>query len=172
MIRYTYPISKESQTAPEKHKKEYKERSYPLAEPDEIDLPDEIWLEELLPIVPEKQPERYAGQHVQEKSRAELSIEHLLEEGMQQMEEGKKKDSPSPDPMDMGTKVNAQGLHGKQIQYKNSINQNSSEDGAPKGKETSLLMLVLEIICGFSILLAAVSTIIAWHVFNIRTGGW
>ena len=172
MIRYTDPTSKESQIAPERHKNEYKERGYSLVAPDKTDLPDEIWLEELLPVVPEKQPERYVGQHVQEKPKTEISIERLLEEGMQQMEEGKKKDSPPLDPMDIGTKVNEPGLQGKQIQQKNYINPNLSEDGPPKGKETSLLMLVLEIICGFSILLAAVSTIIAWHVFNIRTGGW
>lgn len=172
MANYNGTSQKQVPTTSGMQKTEYRERSYSLAEPDGIDLPDEIWLEELLPVVPEKQPERYVGQHVQVKPTAELSIERLLEEGMQQMEEGKKKDSPPLDPIDMGTKINEPGLQGKQIQQKSSINPNFSENRAPKGKETSLLMLVLEIICGFSILLAAVSTIIAWHVFNIRTGGW
>ena len=154
------------------HKTEYSERSYSPAEPDEIDLSDELWLEELQPIIPEKQPERYVGQHVLEKPKTEISIERLLEEGMQQMEEGKKKDSSPLDPMNMGTRVSEPSPQKRQIQQKNPIKPVLSEDSAPKGEKPSLLMLVLEIICGFSILLAAVSTIIAWHVFNMRTGGW
>ena len=47
-----------------------------------------------------------------------------------------------------------------------------SEDEAPNGKEPSLLILVLEIICRFAILLAIITTIIAWRVYTIRTGGY
>lgn len=47
-----------------------------------------------------------------------------------------------------------------------------SRDAAPKGSETSLLIFILEIICGFAILLAIISTIIAWRVYVIRTGGY
>ena len=46
------------------------------------------------------------------------------------------------------------------------------EDEAPNGKEPSLLILILEIICGFAILFAIITTIIAWRVYTIRTGGY
>lgn len=169
MTRYTRSSSRKRQSALGKRKTEYRERTTSPTEPDEIDLTDEVWVDELLPIVPDKPPERYTGQHTKEEPREEISIEKLLKESMVQAPKPKREVTP-PDPIDMETKEYKPEQPLQQKQQQNSL-QNFPDDPRQKAGNTPLYIIVLEVICGCSEALAFITTAIAWYVQIMRTGG-
>ena len=158
-----------------RRKTEYRERIISPIEPDEIDLPDDLWVDELLPELPEKQtekqPPQHVGKHVKKELREEIPIERLLEESMQQVQEGKKKMAPPPEPTDMRTKVYEPGKQAQTEKQSTSL-KTLSDVPRQKTRNTPLYIIVLEVICGCSAALAFISTAIAWYVQIQRTGGF
>ena len=155
MARYTRTSQRRRRAAASgRRKTEYRERVY-SPEEDEIDLPEDVWIDEILPEDP---PEKQVGRHEKE----ELSIERLLEESMPKTQDSHIRN----DEMYMKTKDYPE----KPAQTASTLKSfEPSEMESPR--RAPLYLVVLEVICGFSLLTAIITTAIAWYVQIMRTGG-
>lgn len=140
------------------HRKKRSVSKQPTPVP-ETDLPEKDWIEAII-TEPEEQ---IIGKHEAEAK----PIKQFPQEAtpLIPLQEEKTKEIPKTTFVEESTPKKIKENYG-------SLKPFPSEDEAPKGKEPSLLILVLEIICGFAILLAIITTIIAWRVYTVRTGGY
>ena len=156
MARYTRTSQRRRwATASGKRKTEYRERVYSPVEEDEIDLPEEVWIDEILPEDP---PVKQVGMHEKE----DLSIERLLEESMPKTQASHIRN----DEMYLKTK----GYPEKPEQTASTLESFDPSETESPGRDP-LYIVVLEVICGFSALTALITTAIAWYVQFMRTGG-
>ena len=156
MARYTRTSQRRRwATASGRRKTEYRERVYSPVEEDEVYLPEEVWIDEILPEDP---PEKQTGKHEKE----ELSIERLLEESMPKTQDSHIRN----DEMYLKTK----NYPKKPEQTASTLESFDPSETEPRRRDP-LYIVVLEVICGFSAVTALITTAIAWYVQIMRTGG-
>lgn len=164
MARYTSTSRyRRRMSAAGKRKTPYSEKVFSPEEKDEIDLTDEILAEEMLPEIMGEP----VGRHVKE----DVSITKLLEDSMPKTHEPH--NGSHIQDVETGTKVLEQKQRKKPVKYPGTLKpfKPEEEHEAPRFSEPHPLLLVLEIICGFTAMTAFISTAIAWGVYITRTDG-
>ncbi len=166
MARYTSTSRHRRRiSAAGKRKTPYREKVFSPEEKDEIDLTDEILAEEMLPEIMGEP----VGRHVKE----DVSITKLLEDSMPKIHEPHNGSHIQTIKTGTDTKGNEQEQIKKKIKYPGTLKpfKLEEENETPRFSEPSPLLLILEIICGFTAVTAFISTAIAWGVYITRTGG-
>ena len=166
MARYTSTSRHRRRiSAAGKRKTPYREKVFSPEEKDEIDLTDEILAEELLPEIMGEP----VGRHVKE----DVSITKLLEDSMPKAREIHKGSHIQAVETGTVTKFQEQKQRKKPVKYPGTLKPfiSEEENETPRFGEIPPLLLILEIICGFTAVTALISTAIAWGVYMTRNGG-
>ena len=166
MARYTSSSRRRRRMpAAGRRKTEYREKIFSPEEKNEIDLTDEILAEAMLPEIMGE----LAGGHVKE----DVYITKLLEDSMPKIHKAHK--GSHIQAVETGTVTKFQELkqRKKPVKYPGTLRpfKPEEEQEEPRFSEPPPLLLILEIICGFTAVTALISTAIAWGVYMTRNGG-
>ena len=166
-------------TAVRRTKKTAEKKESPVSEPP---LPEKDWIEAMITELPEEMPEeileeipmQVKGKHeAQDAAPIELPKEALKKLPKQPPEEAPPLVLPFEEKTIEAPKSAAVVKTAPEKKKENygSLKPFSPKDEAPKWEEPSRLILVLEIICGFSAIVAFITIAIAWSMIITHTGG-